>query len=200
MKRPIITKKRAAIIRWTAHAYLTGEAGEFSCYGNGINPAEVEIDFLALNLPWVTGNILFGMAEADLIQVLYSSNGPVVECIATNISAVILNEPSIRWLVAEGYVPANYAGALSDIGAARDAVLEAGQFQNWLKDQYRGPETETPVKTGLPATIAKTSQWVTKLAYTPEEAEAEIAVIERSTLAKGSKAAFKAHVSRRVVA
>lgn len=196
-KRPVITNKRAAVLAWIAHAHLTGEAQCFSCYGNGINPAEVEVTYLKEKLPWLTNDILAGMERADLIDVLYSDDGPVIECSVAKISAVILNESAIRWLVAEMVIPANFAGVFSDIAAAREAVLETGQFKEWL-EIYTPPQFV--YVDAAPATVTNTSKWVTKLAYTPEEARAEIALIERSSMTKGSKAAFKAHVSRRVVA
>lgn len=106
-----------------------------------------------------------------------------------------------KWLNID--VPEQFAGMFEYAVkgyVGHEEIRQTTEFQEWRKTL--GIEAPKPrkasVTAGRTATVQNTGLWVTKLSYTPAEAAAEIARIEEASLPSRSKAAFKAHVSRRV--
>lgn len=124
------------------------------------------------------------------------------------IDGVGLTPVGLDQLVADGVIPKEFAPALGFDPDLAKGVRNTGKFKRWLANEWvdptaGGPFTRdldaAPTSTGRQQVAKRTTAFVTQLSYSFAEAQAERARIDRSDWDKGTKAAAKAHVTRRIV-
>lgn len=119
-----------------------------------------------------------------------------------------LTPTAVEWLISERYLPAEFAAVFGHIpGVNSDEVRKDPLFTTWLANFWIKPSTdgiqalqrEAKAST-RPASATSVTDFVDRLIYSTAERAEAFARIDALPISRGSKAAHKAHVSRRTVA
>ena len=208
----MINKSQEQMLLITAH-YIMTRTGNYIADSNTISPETIEPqypDYKVRNrIRNATTNMMydsndFYVEENGVFDVwaepIYNGYGERTDKV--EIELVGISPDGIAHLVHEGFIPAKFASVLEHgLGEPLDRKDPEG-FAEWLATEWKSPlgfvyGVEDGLSTERKA--AKTTHWVTQIEYTPAEAAMEIARVESGALLNRSKAAYKAHITRRTV-
>lgn len=124
-----------------------------------------------------------------------------------SLEGIGLTPTAVEWLIAQRYLPAQFAGVFGhDPKVDPDNILDDSLFQSWLPNFWIKPSVEgfqypkpKPRGDSRPVTAASVTDIVDRLLYSAAERAEAFARIDALPISKGSKAAHKAHVTRRTV-
>lgn len=122
------------------------------------------------------------------------------------IEGIGLTPSGVNRLLTDKIIPTKFGAAIGFDSEAAAEVKASAAFKKWLVDDWADPTLKGPYErldlksSGAAKTALKTSHYVKQISYTPEEAAEASEFIKAAQLSDRSKAAYIAHVTRRIAA
>lgn len=129
------------------------------------------------------------------------------DCSTWRLEGIGLTPVAVEWLIAQRYLPTEFARVFGHAEVKPGDIWGDPLFKTWLANFWIKPSVEgfqypepKPERDSRPVKATTVTDIVDRLAYSAAERDEAFARIDALPISKGSKAAHKAHVSRRTVA